>query len=98
VADACMTMTIMAGAFHAGSRDIGGALVRPVQTGRMTVWVWRAFAIRWPSCSVRWARAAHPSKSSRRWTRCAGPVPECTCVLACARPGGRASGAAGCTV
>jgi hypothetical protein len=48
---------------------VGGALIPPVQAGRTTVW--RAFVIRWQSCSVRWARAAHPSKSSQRWARCA---------------------------
>jgi hypothetical protein len=48
---------------------VGGAFIPPVQAGRTTVW--RAFVIRWQSCSVRWARAAHPSKPSQRWTRCA---------------------------
>jgi hypothetical protein len=48
---------------------VGGPFIPPVQAGQMTVW--RAFVIRWQSCSVRWARAAHPSESSQRWTRCA---------------------------
>ena len=48
---------------------VGGAFIPPVQAGRTTAW--RAFVVRWQSCSVRWARAAHPSKSSHPWTGCA---------------------------
>jgi hypothetical protein len=52
---------------------VSGASMPPAQAGRPTVW--RAFVSRWQSCSVRWARAAHPSKSSQRWTRCAARAP-----------------------
>jgi hypothetical protein len=72
VADPCMAVF----GFHPWV--VGGALMPPVHASQMTVW--RAFVIRWQSCSVRWALIALPPSAA------ICTASERTCVLAYPRP------------